>query len=135
MTLARFRFPEESGGGGAGKVLRGHFMHNESMAAHVSWRAGGVVQRVYVPADLDDLCLLLQGLDPDEPVHVVGLGSNLLVRDGGLKGVIILLHGVLNHLAIEARTTGLPVLVSSTSSCISQRWSLLAAGGQATRQS
>ena len=109
MTLARFRFPEDPGGGGAGKVLRGHFLHNESMARHVSWRAGGPAQRVYVPADLDDLCALLQGLDPGESVHVVGLGSNLLVRDGGLKGVIILLHGVLDHLALETRSTGLPV--------------------------
>ncbi len=108
MTLARFRFPEDPGRGGAGKVLRGRFLHNESMAQHVSWRAGGRVQRVYVPADLDDLCLLLQGLDTSEAVHVVGLGSNLLVRDGGLKGVVILLHGVLNHIAMEARSTGLP---------------------------
>lgn len=108
MTMARVRFPEDPGGNGAGKVLRGRFLHNESMAGHVSWRAGGSAQRVYVPADLDDLCLLLQGLDPGEPVHVVGLGSNLLVRDGGLKGVVILPHGVLNHLALEARSTGLP---------------------------
>lgn len=108
MRVARFRFPEDPGGVGAGKVLRGRFLHNESMARHVSWRAGGHAQRVYVPADLDDLCLLLQGLDASEAVHVVGLGSNLLVRDGGLKGVIILLHGVLDHLALEARSTGLP---------------------------
>jgi UDP-N-acetylmuramate dehydrogenase len=109
MTVARFRFPEDPGGGAAGKVLRGRFLHNESMAPHVSWRAGGRAQRVYVPADLDDLCLLLQGLDAEEPVHMVGLGSNLLVRDGGLKGVVILSHGVLNHLALEARSTGLPL--------------------------
>jgi UDP-N-acetylmuramate dehydrogenase len=108
MIKAQYRFPEDPGAGGAGKVLRGQFRHNESMAEHVSWRAGGLVQRIYVPADLDDLCLLLQGLDPAEPVHMVGLGSNLLVRDGGLKGVVVLLHGVLSHLALEGRTTGLP---------------------------
>lgn len=108
MTVARFRFPEDAGGGGAGKALRGHFLHNVSMARYVSWRAGGVAQRIYVPADLDDLCLCLQALDPQEPVHMVGLGSNLLVRDGGVRGVVILLHGVLKKIALESRTNGLP---------------------------
>lgn len=108
MTIARFRFPEDAGGAGAGKALRGHFRHNEAMARYVSWRAGGIAQRVYVPADLDDLCLLLQGLDPNEVVHMVGLGSNLLVRDGGIKGVVVLLHGVLGRIALESRTNGIP---------------------------
>jgi UDP-N-acetylmuramate dehydrogenase len=108
MTAVRFRYPDDPGGVGAGKVLRGQFHHNASMARHVSWRAGGTAQRVYVPADLDDLTLLLQGLDSKEPVHMVGLGSNLLVRDGGVKGVVILLHGVLNKIALESRTNGIP---------------------------
>ncbi|MGA7178815.1 MAG: UDP-N-acetylmuramate dehydrogenase [Thiobacillaceae bacterium] len=108
MTVARFRFPEDTGGGSAGKVLRGVFLHNEPMARYVSWRAGGKAQRIYTPADLDDLSLLLQGLSPKEPVHMVGLGSNLLVRDGGVKGVVILLHGVLSKIGIESRTNGLP---------------------------
>jgi UDP-N-acetylmuramate dehydrogenase len=108
MMVARFHFPEMSAGGGAGKVLRGRFLPNEPMARHVSWRAGGAAQRVYVPADLDDLCLLLQGLDASEPVHMVGLGSNLLVREGGVRGVVILLHGVLNRIAMESRSNGIP---------------------------
>ena len=91
-----------------GTGLRGRFLHNEPMKKYVSWRAGGLAQRVYIPADLDDLCWLVRSLPLDEPIHVLGLGSNLLVRDGGVKGVAILLHGVLKKLAIESRLNGLP---------------------------
>lgn len=66
------------------------------MARHVSWRAGGQAERLYVPADLADLALLLQTLPTDEPVMVIGLGSNLLVRDGGVRGTVVLMHGALN---------------------------------------
>lgn len=89
-------------------VLRGVFKHNESMARHVSWRAGGVAERVYIPADLEDLRLLLQSIPNHEAIHVVGLGSNLLVRDGGVRGVVVLLHGVLKNLRLESRTQGIP---------------------------
>jgi UDP-N-acetylmuramate dehydrogenase len=111
---ARFRAPEEMYGGTAGQVLpegpalRGRFLHNESMAKHVSWRAGGPAQRVYVPADLEDLRLLLQAIPKEEPLHMAGLGSNLLVRDGGVRGVVVLLHGALKKLAIESRSFGIP---------------------------
>ena len=108
---ASFRYPAETGaaGGSVGdNVLRGRFLYGEPMGRHVSWRAGGPAQRVYVPADIADLCLLLRGLPAAEPVHMVGLGSNLLVRDGGVKGVVVLLHGALRDLALEARTQGIP---------------------------
>ena len=88
--------------------LRGRFLHNEPMKKHVSWRAGGVAQRVYIPADLEDLCLLVRALPTEEPIHIFGLGSNLLVRDGGLPGVSILLHGVLKKIALESRVLGVP---------------------------
>lgn len=89
-------------------ALRGKFLHNESMANHVSWRAGGVAERIYIPADLEDLRLLLQSIPENEAIHLVGLGSNLLVRDGGLRGVVVLLHGVLKNLRLESRTHGIP---------------------------
>lgn len=109
---ARFHAPEEINGKTAGLVhhgpaLRGDFLHNEPMARHVTWRAGGHAQRVYIPADLEDLRLLLQAIPEQEPVHMVGLGSNLLVRDGGVRGVVVLLHGVLKRLSIESRTNGI----------------------------
>lgn len=78
--------------------LRGELRFNEAMAPHVSWRAGGMAERCYVPADLPDLAEFLKHCDG--PVHFVGLGSNLLVRDGGLKGTVILLHGALNHIRL-----------------------------------
>jgi len=94
--------------GGAAPVLRGRFLYNEPMKKHVAWRAGGAAQRVYIPADLEDLIWLVRSVSVHEDIHMVGLGSNLLVRDGGVAGVVILLHGVLKKLAIESRTHGLP---------------------------
>ncbi|MHB1214005.1 MAG: UDP-N-acetylmuramate dehydrogenase [Thiobacillus sp.] len=103
-----YRMSEMDLGGGAAPVLRGRFLYNEPMKKHVSWRAGGAAQRAYIPADLDDLGWLVRSVPTHEEIHMVGLGSNLLVRDGGVKGVVILLHGVLKKLAIESRTHGLP---------------------------
>jgi UDP-N-acetylmuramate dehydrogenase len=118
---ARFRAPEEMRGQAAGQVLpdgpalRGRFLHNESMARHVSWRAGGPAQRVYMPADMEDLRLLLQAIPEEEAVHMAGLGSNLLVRDGGVRGVVVLMHGALKRLALESRSLGLPEAPSGMS--------------------
>ena len=82
--------------------LRGEWRSNEPMAAHVSWRAGGAVAHAYWPADLADLAEFLRRLRPDEPLLVVGLGSNLLVRDGGFNGTVVFTHGLLNTLRQEA---------------------------------
>ena len=103
-----YRMREMDLGGGAAPVLRGHFLYSEPMKKHVSWRAGGMAQRVYIPADLEDLGWLVRSVPAREDIHMVGLGSNLLVRDGGVSGVVILLHGVLKKLAIESRTQGMP---------------------------
>jgi len=74
---------------------RGELRYDEPMARHTSWRAGGAARRFYKPADLADLCAFLQDLDPDEPLLWVGLGSNLLVRDGGFPGTVIHTFGAL----------------------------------------
>src|SRR5258706_10730965 len=79
-------------------LLRGELRECEPMARHVSWRAGGCVERAYTPADLDDLRAFLVSLPAHEPVWLVGLGSNLLVRDGGLRGTVIFTHGVLREI-------------------------------------
>jgi UDP-N-acetylmuramate dehydrogenase len=73
------------------------------MRRYTSWRVGGTADRLYTPADLDDLAAFLNSLEPDEPVHFIGLGSNLLVRDGGLRGTVIHLHGALRGLHMEQR--------------------------------
>ena len=72
--------------------LRGVLRTDVSMASHVSWRCGGRARRTYQPADLADLCNFLRTLPSNEPLCFVGLGSNLLVRDGGYPGTVILMH-------------------------------------------
>ena len=72
--------------------LRGQLKHDEPMSRHVSWRTGGPADRFYVPADLDDLGEFLHQLPAGEPVLFLGLGSNLLVRDGGFRGTVVLMH-------------------------------------------
>ncbi len=81
--------------------LRGEMLYDEPMSRHVSWRAGGVAQRVYRPADLADLQRFLQQTPVGEPLVAVGLGSNLLVRDGGLRGTVLLLVGALAELRMD----------------------------------
>ena len=84
-------------------ALRGEMRLNEPMGKHTSWRTGGTARRYYMPADLKDLSNFLQRLPADEPVYVIGLGSNLLIRDGGLSGTVIALHARLNKLELVRR--------------------------------
>ena len=75
---------------------RGQLLIEEPMSRHTSWRVGGVAENFYIPADIDDLGLFLEQLPVDENLFWLGLGSNLLVRDGGIKGTVICMTGVLN---------------------------------------
>lgn len=77
--------------------LRGTLRLDEPMARHTSWRAGGRAARLYRPADLEDLAAFLRQLPAREPLLFVGLGSNLLVRDGGLRGTVVLTHAAVKH--------------------------------------
>lgn len=86
-------------------ALRGTLLHDEPMSRHTSWRVGGPAQRFYIPADLADLGVLLRSLPLDENILWLGLGSNLLVRDGGLRGTVIALHAALNDLEVTAAHT------------------------------
>ena len=81
--------------------LRGELRLREPMARHTSWRAGGAAERAYFPADLDDLAAFLRALPVEEMVHMTGLGSNLLVRDGGLRGTVIFTHWALRGISLE----------------------------------
>ncbi len=80
--------------------LRGKLMRNASLARHTSWRAGGRADVLYVPADRDDLAALLRQMPPEQPVTVLGLGSNTLVRDGGVRGTVVLMHNPGGVLAV-----------------------------------
>ena len=85
--------------------MRGVLLMNESMAAHNSWRAGGEARRYYRPADAEDLCDFLATAPGDEPLLWCGLGSNLLVRDGGWSGTVIATLNGLDRLHwMDART-------------------------------
>ncbi|GKS68134.1 UDP-N-acetylmuramate dehydrogenase [Nitrosomonas sp. PY1] len=81
-------------------ILRGELRLDEPMNQHTSWRVGGKARRFYKPADLQDLADFLRTLATHESVHVVGLGSNLLVRDGGISGTVVALYGQLDDLRI-----------------------------------
>jgi UDP-N-acetylmuramate dehydrogenase len=83
------------------RQLRGELLQQEPMGPHCSWRTGGVVKQLFRPADVDDLQQFLQQLADDEPLIWVGLGSNLLVRDGGFNGSVILTKGRLQQLEIS----------------------------------
>jgi len=69
--------------------LRGVLKAHVPMAPFSWFRAGGVAQAFYEPMDEADLAVLMAGLPPDMPVTVIGMGSNLLVRDGGVAGVVV----------------------------------------------
>ncbi|HEX9627138.1 MAG TPA: UDP-N-acetylmuramate dehydrogenase [Acidiferrobacterales bacterium] len=80
--------------------LRGSLRHDEPMSRHTSWRVGGPADRYYEPADLADLVDFLRTLPAAEPLTWVGLGSNLLVRDGGVRGTVICASGRLKALSL-----------------------------------
>lgn len=82
------------------QMLRGELRHDEPLARYTSWRVGGPADRLYKPADLDDLAFFLSTLPPREPLLWLGLGSNLLVRDGGVRGTVIALSGALNEITL-----------------------------------
>ena len=83
-------------GGGAASVqfsgLRGVLAQQKSLAKYTTWRTGGRGDTVYVPADRDDLAAFLRQLPPGEALTPLGLGSNTLVRDGGVRGTVVILH-------------------------------------------
>ena len=72
--------------------LRGKLVLDAPLARHTTWRVGGRADATYTPADRDDLAQFLRQLPVFERVTVLGLGSNVLVRDGGIRGVVILMH-------------------------------------------
>lgn len=77
-------------------VLNGELREQEPMSRHTSWKTGGEADYFFVPVDLNDLGELLQQVPNTTPIMFVGKGSNLLVRDGGIRGVVVSVDGVLN---------------------------------------
>ena len=76
----------------------GELRMNEPMSKHTSWRVGGAADRFFVPSSIGDLSAFLHDLDTRTPIFWHGAGSNLLVRDGGIRGVVISAARILRHL-------------------------------------
>ena len=81
--------------------LRGRLLVNQSLAELTWFRVGGPAQVLFMPEDEKDLSYLLANLPDDVPVTTVGLGSNLIVRDGGIAGVVVRLGRGFNDVAVE----------------------------------
>ena len=73
--------------------VRGKLLRDEPLAPFTWFRVGGAAEVLFIPADADDLADFLKALDPAVPVTVLGVGSNVIVRDGGIDGVVIRLAG------------------------------------------
>jgi len=65
--------------------MQGRLLFNENLAKYTSWRVGGPADKLYIPHDRTDLVSFIKALPTDEPLFWMGLGSNLLVRDGGIR--------------------------------------------------
>ena len=78
--------------------MRGVLSHNVSLARYTSWHVGGKAKNCYWSADLQDLKSFLQSMPSDEKYLWLGLGSNVLIRDGGFPGTVIFTQGCLNQL-------------------------------------
>lgn len=87
MSSAPARLPQPH-------AFRGRLCYDEPMSRHTHWRVGGPARIFFVPADRSDLADFLRSLDPSLPVHFIGLGSNLLVRDEGISGAVLCLGRV-----------------------------------------
>ncbi len=73
-------------------------LYDEPMSKHTSWHVGGPADMFFKPVDVADVSAFLRSIAPQTPVLWIGLGSNLLVRDGGIRGAVIETHGALGHL-------------------------------------
>jgi len=80
--------------------IRGELLKNEPMKKHTSWRVGGPADVYFKPVDIDDVATFLSQQSGDDPIYWVGLGSNLLVRDAGIRGTVISTSGLLNGLEV-----------------------------------
>jgi len=73
--------------------VRGKLLRDEPLGPFTWFRVGGAAEVLFIPADAEDLADFLKALDPSVPVMVLGVGSNVIVRDGGVEGVVIRLAG------------------------------------------
>lgn len=82
------------------KSYKGQLLHNESLANYTTWHVGGMATTMYKPAGVADLSIFLKQLSLNEPLLWLGLGSNSLIKDKGIKGTVILTQGCLNEISL-----------------------------------
>ncbi len=80
--------------------MKGRLLKHEKLAKYTSWRVGGPADQLYIPEDRQDLIEFIKTLPEAEPVFWIGLGSNLLVRDGGIRGTVINTRGRLKEMSL-----------------------------------
>ena len=78
--------------------LQGELRTQEPMSRHTSWKTGGNADYYYIASDINDLAKFISKLPTSTPITWIGFGSNLLVRDGGVSGVVVSVVGLLNEL-------------------------------------
>ena len=83
--------------------LKSQLLKNEPLARYTSWRVGGRADRLFIAENLSELQTFMQTLDYAEPLYFIGLGSNLLVRDGGVRGTVIVMHQALSDLRLDGK--------------------------------
>jgi UDP-N-acetylmuramate dehydrogenase len=85
--------------------VRGRLIPNQPLADYTWFKVGGPAEVLYMPADEIDLATFMAGTPTDVPIYTIGVGSNLLVRDGGMPGVVIRMGRGFNDIALENPTT------------------------------
>jgi UDP-N-acetylmuramate dehydrogenase len=85
--------------------VHGDLFVNESLARYTSWRVGGKADRLFRPRDHDGLVAFLRELPIREPVFWLGMGSNILIRDGGIRGTVIHVRGRLNEVRMKGENS------------------------------
>ena len=80
---------------------KSQLLKNEPLARYTSWRVGGLADHVFIAENLSELQTFLKNLNRAEPICFIGLGSNLLVRDGGVRGTVVVMHQALNDLHMD----------------------------------
>ena len=85
----------------AQEQAKSQLLKNEPLARYTSWRVGGAADRVFIAESLSELQAFMQTLYHAEPLQFIGLGSNLLVRDGGVRGTVIVMHQALSDLRMD----------------------------------
>lgn len=83
------------------QLPKGRLLKREKLAKYTSWRVGGPVDQLYIPADRQDLIAFIKTLPESEPVFWMGLGS-IIVRDGGIRGTVINTKGRLKEMSLTA---------------------------------